>query len=230
MRVNVKRTALAAVLLAGVATTAYAAGLFQTLPIIGGAAYCAASNVSGAAQTTITGAGGGVAAAGQTTGTVICQSNAPAGPATFSGTEVIPADLYPPGTAQTAGGAQTALVNINQLGQGSIFDNVSASTALTIPNGVQFFILDTGSAASGLTVTMPALGIEGQEVHIVCFVAQTATFAVAPNNTVVAESIKGAAPATCTSGQAFVWRYVASQIPPLPAAAVINANSWVRVQ
>lgn len=227
MRVNVKRTALAAVLLAGVSTSAWAAGLFQTLPIIGGAAYCAASNVSGAAQTTITGQGGGVAAAGQTTGTVICNVSAPAGPATFAGTEVIPMDLYPPGVAVTAGGAQTALANINQLGQGPIIDNTAVGAAQTIPNNTGFFVLDTGTPAT-FAVTMPALAIEGQIVHLVCGVATVTTLTVTANT---GQTMKGPAATTCATAAGFTWRFSAAVPNNLAGTpGVIVANSWVRIQ
>ena len=80
------RTALAAV---GIGTlgiwAAHAAGLWSTLPIIGGSSYCA-STVTG------TGGLGGITGQGQGTTGSICGQTVPAGPPFLTGAELIPMD------------------------------------------------------------------------------------------------------------------------------------------
>jgi hypothetical protein len=208
------------------AGVAWGAGIFQTYPIIGGAAYCASTIGQGSVQAGPTGFGAGVAGAGVTTGAVICGQTVPAGPATFAGTEVFPVDLYTPGTAQIAGGAATALVNINQVGGGSILDSTQTTGAVTIPNNTQFFFLDTGTPTT-VAVTMPA-GVEGQLLHITCFAAVSVAFSIVP--AAGQGALKGTVPATCTAGTGFVWRF-SGVVPPFNGtAAAIAANTWVRIQ
>jgi hypothetical protein len=226
MRVNAKRTALAAVLLASVAVPfAWGAGLWSTLPVIGGSAYCASSIGTGPVQGGITGQGAGVAGAGVTTGTTICGQTVPAGPTAFAGTEFVPMDIYTPGTATQSGGPTTALVNINQLGQGPILDSTQTTAAVTIPAGTQFMYLDTGTPTT-LTVTMPAGAIEGQEVHLFCFAAVSVSLTISGNT---GQTVKGA-PTTCAANSGFLFRFSAVAPPFNGASGVIVANQWVRIQ
>jgi hypothetical protein len=138
---------------------AYGMGLFQTLPIIGGASYCASSNVSGAAQGTVTGTGGGTASAGQTTGTVICGQTVPAGPTALTGTEVVPVDLYTPGTAQIAGGPATAVLPVTALGNGYGGTTVLATTGTTAlvaaSNGISNLVYAGSGTATYTTLNLP---------------------------------------------------------------------------
>lgn len=202
---------LCALLVSGV--VALAAGSFSTLPLIGGASYCA-STVSG------TGALSGVTGTGQGTLGSLCAQTVPAGPATFAGTEYVPMDIGPIGSTSSPGSSpQTAIVNINQLGQGTVFDSTAAAAA-TIPANAQFFVLDTGTATT-FAATMPAVAVEGQIQHITCFIAVSVAFSVVANT---GQTMKGPAPATCTAGQAFAWRFSAV------ANGLIVANSWVRIQ
>jgi hypothetical protein len=198
-----------------VATTAgvYAAGLWSTLPLIGGASYCAS---------TVTGTGNLSGPTGQGQGTIgsICGQTVPAGPATFAGTEYSAFDLFAQGTNNPGGQPSTANVNINQLGQGVVVDSVASGAAITIPNNSQFFVLDTGTATT-VAVTMPASAVEGQIQHIECIAAVSTAFSVVANT---GQTIKGSAPATCTAGTGLAWRYVAS------ANGIIVANSWLRIQ
>lgn len=203
---------LCALLITG--SLAWAAGSFSTLPLIGGASYCA-STVSG------TGSLGGITGQGQGTTGAICAQTVPAGPATFAGTEYVPMDIGPIGsTSSTGASPQTAIVNINQLGQGTVVDSVSASAAITIPANSQFFVLDTGTAAT-VAVTMPAGAVEGQIQHLVCGIAIATALSVAGNT---GQTIKGNTAATCTAGQGFAWRFSAV------ASGLIVANSWLRIQ
>src|SRR6185437_7305425 len=136
---------------------AYAGGSWQTLPVIGGASYCAS---------TVTGAGNLVGGNGQAQSGSICGQTVPAGPATFTGSEVVPMDLNAPGTTSGAP-VNSALVNIQQLGQGALLDVTTVNTTQTIPAGVTFYALD-GAQGSALTVTMPAVAIDGQIQKVIC--------------------------------------------------------------
>jgi hypothetical protein len=226
MRINAKRIALAAALLSGVAVPfAWGAGLFSTLPTIGGPAFCGSTNVSGNTQTTVTGQGGGQAPAGTVTGTVICGQTVPAGPVTFAGTEYAPFDLSAQGAA---GGTptQTAAVTALQLGQGPIIDNNVAGAAQTIPPNTGYFVLDTNTPAT-VAITLPANAIEGQIVHLVCGIAIGTALSVVANT---GQTIKGQPTGTCAAGAGFAWRF--SAVVPLNlsgASGAIVANSWVRI-
>ena len=222
MRLTKYLAAAAAICVAG--TIAFAAGMWPTLPLLGGAAYCGGSLGVGPVQSGLTGFGAGVAGAGVTTGTTICGQTVPAGPAQFAGTEVFPTDIYAPGTAQIGGGASTALVSITQVGQGLITDDVTAGATVTIPNGTTFFVLDTGTSAT-VTVTMPAASFEGQMVEVICTGAGGATSLTISANT--GQSLKGGPSAgACASGTVYKFRFSAVA----QASGGIAANTWLRIQ
>src|SRR5882672_209565 len=168
MRVNAKRTALAAVLLAGVAVPfAWGAGVFQTYPIIGGAAYCASGNVSGAAQGGITGQGAPIPGAGVTTGTSICGQTVPAGPPALTGTEVFPVDLYTPGTNITAGGPATADLPVTAIGNGYGGTTViTTNAAVVLANGISNLISNQTTATITTGITLPPNPMQNQELCI----------------------------------------------------------------
>jgi hypothetical protein len=216
-----RRTAFAAAILAAIAApVAYGAGMFSTLPGIGGASYCA-STVTGVTLPAAQGPFGVSPGSTQGTGVGICGQTVPAGPAVFAGTEVVPFDVQAPGTSATAGGAQTALVNVNQLGQGPVVDNNVAGATQTIPNGTQWFVLDTNTPAT-VTVTLPAVAVEGQEVHVVCGIAIATTLTISPNTS---QTIKaGPAAGACAAGAVFGFRFVAA------ANGALVANTWLRIQ
>jgi len=217
-----RRMALAAAVVAAIgigAPLAYAAGVWSTLPLIGGASYCA-STVTGTTLPSSQGPFGVVPGSTQGTGNSICGQTVPAGPLTFAGTETIPMDLYAPGTSNGAGGPTTALANINQLGQGVVVDSTSSSATQTIPNNTQFYVLDTNTPGT-VAVTMPAAAIEGQVQHVICGIAVGTALSVAANT---GQAIKGNTPATCTAGQGFAWRFVVA------AQGGLSANSWLRIQ
>lgn len=212
MKLTKYLAAAAAIVVA--ASLSWGAGLFQSLPILGGAAFCASSNVSGAAQGGITGQGGGVAAANQTTGTVICGVTQPAGPATFAGTELVPADIYPPGTAQIAGGAQTMLVNVTAFGQGLVFTNTGGAST-TIPNNTPTF---TQPAATSQTITLPSAPIHGAIQRIAVTGAQTTAFTVNANTGQTCLPACGVSLGTPAAGTGFAWYYNAPN------------TQWIRIQ
>lgn len=178
-------------------TAVYAAGLWSTLPIIGGAAYCTG---------TVTGTGnlGGITGQGQGTIGSICGLNEPAGPATFSGTEMIPLDLLAPGT-QSQGPQTSAIINITQLGQGPYVDQGSPTTA-TIPNNTPFYFVD-GAQSSNFTLTMPPNPIEGQIQRVTCEHSTSGTLHVSANSN---QTLNGDPAAACSTYNTYSWRYLAA--------------------
>jgi hypothetical protein len=162
MNVTKYLAAAAAVCVAG--GIAWGAGVFQTYPIIGGAAYCNSSVVIGNAQGGPTGQGGGVAGAGVTTGTVICGSTTPAGPALLSGTEVFPVDLYTPGTAQIAGGPATALLPVMGAGAGNITVLTTTGTTASVAaaNSTNHLVYAGAGTATWTTFALPANPVNNQ--------------------------------------------------------------------
>lgn len=225
---------------AGVAIPmAYAAGLWGTLPIIGGSAYCAATNVVGPAQQTITGTGALPAQPpqpGQLIGfpglpagavPVVCQSAVPAGPLAFSGSETIPADIYPPGMQSMAGGAQTALINITQLGQGAVLaidaPMVPPTTPIPVPPSTGFLVLDTGAGATVLA-NLPNPAIDGEIISILCnggaATSLTIGTAATPQTQVI---VTAPAAGACAAGTIYKFRFVAN------ATGAIAANTWLRI-
>lgn len=194
--------AAAAVCVAG--TLSWAAGMWSTLPIIGGAAYCASSIGVGPVQGGPTGFGAGVAGAGVTTGTTICGQTVPAGPPAFAGTEVVPVDLFTPGTAQQAGGPATALVPVIALGQGPLVVNTTAG-AQTIPNATSWYIENVGNTST--TLTLPSAPVHGQVVHISLATAQTTSilFGASAGQSCVPACPFTSAVVAAGSGDAFVW-------------------------
>jgi hypothetical protein len=201
-------------------TALYAAGNYSTYPIVGQSSFCA-STVSGAGGFNAVGNSNGVAPTGQgqATSGSICAQTVPAGPPAFTGNELIPMDTVP-GSGVSP---QTVTANINQLGQGAVVDSVASGAAITIPNNSQFFILDTGTAAT-VAVTMPAVAVEGQIQHVLCGTAIATSLSVAANS---GQTIKGnVTPVTAcsTAGPAFAWRFSAA------ANGLIAAGTWVRIQ
>jgi hypothetical protein len=193
-------TALVAVI---AAAPAYAGGINQTLPVIGGPSYCAS---------TVTGAGAlsGATGQGQATTGSICAQTIPAGPAGFSGTENARVDLFAPGTSNGSP-VQTALVNIQQLWQGALIDVTTVATTQTIPAGATFYALD-GAQASALTVTMPAVAIDGQIQKIICEAATVGALTVAANTSIVTQVVKNSPGVACVAGVSYTYRYKLSNL------------------
>lgn len=185
----------------GIASSAaWAAGLWSTLPILGGSSYCAAIVGAGASQAGTTGQGAGSVGSGGT----YCAQTVPAGPSTFAGTEVTAVDIFAPGTVSNTP-TTSALVSLLQLGQGPMVDQTTVATA-TIPNATPFYFLD-GAQGSAFTITMPASAVEGQIQRIVCTAATVGVLTVAANS---GQTLKNNPNAACVAGVGYAWRYQAS--------------------
>lgn len=246
MRLRTKLAGAAGAAAIAYAAHAYAAGLFATLPIIGGGPYCAASNVIGPAQQTITTTGGNPAFPvppelqgsfpGRPPGAVpvVCQSNVPPGPVTFIGTENIPADIYPPGAQIMAGGAQTALVSVTQLGQGAVhaidMPVTPAGQPIVVPPNTGFLVLDSGADASAL-VDLPNPAIDGEILTIVCNGGAATSLTVqtsGPTTTPRGPQTQAIAPAqtaaACAMGTVQKYRFVAMMTGSL------MGDTWLRIQ
>lgn len=106
MNIILRRMALALGLVAVLGVPlSFAAGMWSTLPVVGGSSFCA-STVTG------TGGLGGITGQGQGSTGSICGVTVPAGPPAITGVEIFPADT------QLTGGAppQTVAVPIGSLG------------------------------------------------------------------------------------------------------------------
>lgn len=138
---------------------AIGAGLWSTLPIVGGAAFCAS---------TVSGTGNLSGATGQGQGTLgsICGQTVPAGPSIVSGTELIPADL---GSAVAGGPTQTVVLTLGSLNalpisyvtvtsspQTYTGSNISGGAFLHLASGL-------GAAMTSVTVDLPLTPIDGQQ-------------------------------------------------------------------
>lgn len=183
------------VLAAIVSTAAYAAGMFSTLPIIGGASFCA-STVTG------TGGLGGVTGQGQGSTGSICGQTVPAGPPTLTGAELFPADT---GTGGNGGGAATAVVTTCQLSGGAytLVTPFSGSTA-TVPNQTCYYIVGGTTTVSSLTLTMPANPLDGQTLILASTVAITTLSVVANTGQKIAANGPTSASAN-TSVAKWIW-------------------------
>lgn len=144
-----KRSRTAAIsavaILAGMAY-AYAAGLFSTLPIVGGATFC--STATGAVTSTA------------------CVSSVPAGPAGLTGTEVVPADTGFAGGRQP----QSVTIPVGTLGAAlAAFPSLlpsQASPSFTISANVASVIISATAALSPTTITFPANAVDGQRLRL----------------------------------------------------------------
>lgn len=201
---NVRRTALAAVLAAAIAIpVAWAAGTFSMWPIVGGASYCAGLIGQTPAVGGITGQG-----AGSTT----CAQTVPAGPPSLTGAETFPADTNQTGGAPPA----TALVTACQLGAGSlrIISPAAGSTSATIANQVCYYVIGGSSTVSAYTLTMPSAPLDGQIFRLSSKPAVTTlTMSAAAGQT-----LNGAATSASANSAVGAWIYQASD------------TSWYRTQ
>lgn len=182
--------------------TAWAAGLWSTLPIIGGASFCA-STVSG------TGNLGGVTGQGQGTLGSICGQTVPAGPPSLTGAELVPMDTGQGGS----GGSQaaTAVARICQMGAGAATYNspIGGVTTATIPDNTCYYMFNGTAAFSPFTLTMPPNPIDGQLLDISSDTT-IASFTLSPNTTVTTtQAIKNAPTAlTVSTTGAYNYRFI----------------------
>lgn len=151
-----------AVLLAS--SPALAEGLFPGLPIEGGASYCAGYSVFNTGNTV----------PGTTPTPNVCETTAPAGVTTPTGSEYIPVDLY--GLSQTTpsqGLPQTNGVAAGAMGFGITTVSTTAGAA-TIPNNTVNYVVNVSETAAS-ALTMPASPQPWQILRIAQVVANGAS-------------------------------------------------------
>ncbi len=178
---------------------AWAAGMFSTLPIMGGPSFCA-STVTG------TGSLGGITGQGQGSTGSICGQTIPAGP-NLSGAEIFQLDTGISGGAPP----QTAAVRICQLGGGAATYNspLGGVTTATIPDNTCYYMFNGTVAFSPFTLTMPPNPIDGQLLEV-CSDTTIASLTLSANTTVVStQAIKNAPTALTTSTTgAYCYRFI----------------------
>jgi len=130
-------------LLALIATPVLAAGLWPTLPLVGGAAVC---------SSTSTGVNGQV-----------CTTTTPAGPSALTGIETIPADT----NLAQGQSPQSVRITSSALASGS-YAIVAPLTgaSVVIPNNINNYVINPAATIAALTVTMPSSPVDGQIVRI----------------------------------------------------------------
>lgn len=187
-----------AALVAMVTTAAYAAGMFSTLPIIGGSSFCA-STVTG------TGGLGGVTGQGQGSTGSICGQTVPAGPPSLTGAELIPLDT---GAGGNGGLPATAVVTTCQMAGGAytLVTPWSGTTA-TVPNQTCYYIVGGTTTVSSITLTMPSAPLDGQTLVLASTVAITTLSVVANTGQIIAANGPTSASANTTVAK---WIYNAS--------------------
>ena len=176
---RIRIAALASTAIAVAAVTAYAAGNWSTLPIVGMASFCA-STVTGAVLPAAQGPFGLVPGSTQGSSIGICQSTIPAGPPSLTGNELVPADTglasgVPPATVTIPsvlldGGAATYL---------SLTAAVSPNSYTVLP-GTGTLVILGAAALSPTTVQMTAAPFDGQKLHLTSD-ALIATLTISPN-------------------------------------------------
>lgn len=142
---KLSRLIAGAVALLGVSTVAFAAGMFNNLPIVGGAAYCALY------------AGDGTT----------CVGNVPAGPTALSGNERIPAD-----TGYTGGSSpQTVLIPSTSLANGyggtTIATTTGTTDAVVTADGISTYIYAGAGTATYTSFKLPPNPIQNQKFCLV---------------------------------------------------------------
>jgi hypothetical protein len=179
---------LAVALTAGIATAAYAAGNWSTLPIVGSASFCA-STVSGVQLPAGQGSYGVVPGSTQGSGQSICGQTVPAGPAALTGSELIPMDT---GLANGAP-PQTVVAPSNLFASGAM-QVVTGTASVTIANGISSLVSNQ-STATIAAITLPSAPMNNQVVRISN--AGSGVLTITAINANTGQSIvQGAAPAT----------------------------------
>ncbi|MDB5584879.1 MAG: hypothetical protein JWR80_10055 [Bradyrhizobium sp.] len=177
-----------AVALLGVTLTAHAAGMFNNLPIVGGAAYCALY------------AGDGTT----------CAGNVPAGPTALTGNEKIPADT------QLSGGSspQSVLIDVSSLGAGPTqYSTPLTGVSITVAAGTRQVIVEPAGTIAALTLVLPAAtGLtEGQRLGFCTTqIITTLTLTAGTGTTIMNGPTAMLVPVATGAASCVEWIYVAS--------------------
>lgn len=173
--------------LAGLTAPAFAGGSFEMYPQVGGPARCAGTST-------------GLAPSGTQ-----CSANIPAGPATITGTEIIPAD-----TQFTQGrGPQTVTIPVVRLGAGALVAPVPLTGGtVVVPSTASMVLLRPAGTLATLTVTLPAAAglVDGQTIEIGSSQTVTALTVNAGAGATVSNAPTAlTVSATASYGYKFVW-------------------------
>ena len=202
---------LAALMLSSAAL--WAAGNWSTLPIVGGAAFCA-STVTG------TGGLGGITGQGQGTTGSICGQTVPIGPTIVTGTELIPADTNLTGGAPP----QTVVLSLGSLNAfplsvTTVLTNNTNNLSATNIMGGYILHAASASAISTVNLSLPPNPIDGQQFALSSDQTVT-TLAVVPSITPTGTTITNR-PTVITNSTtvAYGYRFVYNAA----------ANNWYRM-
>lgn len=168
---------------------AYAAGLWPTLPIVGGASFCGGQSTGVSGQ--------------------VCTTTVPAGPTATTGAELIPAD-----TALSAGRSpQTVMLPLRAINGAPVTYNLCAAAAcgtVTIGNNAGGVLLDYSTTIDSATVNLPVAPMDGQRVTIAAPFTVTSLTVVAGAGTTLAVTTPTVLTASTTVAQGYEFMYVLS--------------------
>jgi hypothetical protein len=211
---RLKGAAVGCAALAIASTALYAAGNWSTLPVVGGASYCA-STVSG------TTGGSGITGQGQGTGASLCAQTVPAGPSIVTGNEVIPMDFNNPasitatqgGVSPTTGLLTLASLNALPTAYPQFGNSTNPNTFTVSPLVGAVYLSATTGSLSSTQMQMPANPIDGQQLRL-SSANNIATILISPNTgqTIGVDAKVTALTVTLTGsyGYTFFWQAATS--------------------
>lgn len=195
------KMALAGLALIATPSLLYAAGMFNTYPIVGGAATCANF------------------ATNPTTGAVLTTCNGPAipaGPTIVTGNELVPADT---GLTQGLNPAtvRVPMASLNALPITVTTVSATAPTTVAANNSGGVCYVSTTTITSA-TITLPVAPIDGQQ-YAVCSSNTITTLSVAAGSgSTLAATTPTVLTASTTAPQGYRWLYQ------------LSSKKWVRLQ
>lgn len=164
------------------AAIGWSAGLFQGLPVVGGASYCG------------------------TTVNAVCTQTIPAGPTTLTGVEKVPADT------QLSGGRspQSVYVPTALLMNNGTSLQTGVAITYTVADGISNVVLSHTTTIDSAAITAPANPIDGTRVRIGATNTVTAFSFVANTGQTLAVTTPTVLTASTTVPAGYEFIYVAS--------------------
>lgn len=171
-------------------TAAYAAGLWPTLPLVGGAAVCSSTSTGVSSQ--------------------VCTTTTPAGPSIVTGSETIPADTnLSGGRAPQSVRMPMAALNALPVTYSSTLSPASATNTLTATTTTGGFIVLGSGALSPTTINLPPSPIDGQEFKLSSNVTIAALTVAAPGGASISNNPTALTVST-TAPYGYLFRYRAT--------------------
>lgn len=179
---------LVAVALAAATSIAFAGGMFESYPIVGGASHCEGS--TGTSSST-------------------CAVTVPAGPTATTGAETIPAD-----TGLSGGRSpQTVVMSMRALNAAPVSYNLCAAAAcgsFTVGNNSGGVLLAYSTTIDSATIVTPASPMDGQRFVIAADHTITSLTVTANTGSTLSVTTPTVLTASTSAPQGYAFMYVAS--------------------